>query len=313
MLLLLVAAALSSTQGRQVLQDDGPPEFTDQLGGGPELGTVSTSCSAFSFLRILATQGTCTGSSSADCLAIAEAQDAFVEAYEDWWIGADDIVDGERVCSSELVQVAAEAIATAVAKVWVSAFVKVSCEGQGFACGWAVGNGEAFAVAFAEAIAQAAADASSDDVEAFCFADIRAIAGAFAEAADSARAETCTNEGTAVDFESSYTAAVVDAIASAFASATASACEADDAAKARSECFGIASSTVTTDLVGEEAAGGQLAACEGAQAECCTDRFAGRRFCGCTECNGPLRLQTDGSGEGQVSWQDATGNICFCI
>jgi len=313
MLLLLVAAALSASQGRDLTQDDEPLMFIDEVGGGEPLGSVSTSCSAFSFLQILATGGTCTGSSSADCVAIADAQNAFVEVYEDWWVGDDGNVDGEKVCQSELVQVAAEAIATAIAKVWTTAFVKVTCEGQGFACGWAVGNGEAFAIAFAEAIATAAADVSMDNVEAFCVADIRAIAGALAEAAESARADTCTTGGTEVDFESSYASAVVDAIASAFASATASACGADDSAKAQSECFGTASSIAEMELEGEGAAGEQVIACEGGKAECCTERFAGRRFCGCTECNGPLRLQTDDSGDGRVSWQDQSGEICFCV
>lgn len=299
------------SQGRELLQD-GIDAAKDEngflLGDGKPLPS-SVTCSVFSSLKITATAGKCTGLASADCTAVGESQSTFVEAYEDWWIGDDGDLDDVKLCEKETVETAAKAIATAVAKVWASAFVLVECEGQGFACGWAASNGEAFAMAFAEAIAFAAADASLPDVDAFCVADIRAISGALAQAAESARADTCTAGGTSTDFEDNYASAVVDAIAEAFASATASACKLDDEARAKSECFGVADSGVV-EVVEGAADTEQLRACEGGAATCCGNP---KRFCGCDNCNGPLRRQSEADGMGtQESWKDTTGTICFC-
>lgn len=316
LLLVLVStvASLAFARGaaRGLLQTD--DDFLGELAGGEPLGSTSTECSAFSKLDILILSGSCSGRAAADCEAVAEAQNAFNEAYVEWWIGDDGNVDTGRVCDSGLIEAAAEAVATAVAQVFTTAVVKVSCTGEGFACGYAISDGTAFAIAFAEAIALAAADASQGDIEAWCVADIRALASAFAQAADRSRAETCTTGGTEEDFQMSYASAVVDAIATALARASATACNAD-AAKAESECFGRASSTTDEIVEGPgKAAAVQVTACEGGAAECCEPTFDRRRICSCEECDGPLRLQTQrGSDDARRSWRNRSGEICFCI
>lgn len=317
-LVLLLAAAACVSQGRHILQDgasgeDLPVDENGFLTGptGKPVPDAPATCSAFSSLRILATAGSCTGVAGASCLAVSESQSSFIEAYEEWWVGADNTtVDESKLCAEGDVEVFAQAIATAIAKVWADAFVKVNCDGQGFACGWSAANGEAFATAFAEALAFAAADASLPNVDAFCVADIRAISVALAEAAESARAQTCTDGGESTDFESNYAAAIVDAIATAYARATATACKFDDSVKADSECFGTADSGALEVLTAGDATVTQLAACEGVVKDTCCG--LDRRFCGCDGCNGPLR-KVSRPDETRELWEDATKTVCFCV
>lgn len=312
-----VVALLALVATHALAQEDLPDDF-DTLNGGKPLGSTDSSCSAFSNLEILVTAGRCRGRATANCNAVSEAMNDYQQAYEEWWIGDDGEVDTNLVCDGERVQAAAVACARAIARVWTDAIVKVDCDGQGFACGYAIADGEAFAVAFAEALAVAAADAGSEGVNGWCVADIRAISGALARAAESARAQACSEGLPAEDFESNYAGAVVNAIATAFAEASAFVCN-DDGAQASSDCFGEATAVIDTiEDTGASGTGGtqveQQLACEGNKAVCCTSEFDTRRFCNCDNCNGPLRLQTreDASTGTLTSWQDRSDDICFC-
>ncbi|GMH36890.1 hypothetical protein BSKO_04763 [Bryopsis sp. KO-2023] len=272
-------------------------------------GAADSSCSAFSTLEILVTAGKCVGTASADCRAVSESTSVFKEAFEEWW-------GEEGVCDSGKAETAVTSIATAVAKVWSNAAVKVDCDGLGFACGWSISNGNAFALAFAEAIAQAAAEAgASTDANGFCFADVRAVAGVFAEAAARAQADTCTTGGASEDFENSYVQAVQKGIATAFARATASACDVDGEVAASSECFGEAdSSTEGAVAKSGDVCGGiqQLQACTGiVKDKCCHSDFR-RSLCTCRGCNGPWFKKT-GAGDAKKSFANRAGDLCFCL
>lgn len=272
-------------------------------------GAADTSCSAFSTLEILVTAGRCTGTASADCRAVTQSTSVFKEAFEEWW-------GEEGVCDSGKAETAVTSIATAVAKVWSNAAVKVNCDGHGFACGWSVANGNAFALAFAEAIAQAAAEAgASTDANGFCFADIRAVAAVFAEAAASAQADTCTTGGASEDYEKSYVAAVQKGIATAFARATASACDAEGEVAAESECSGEADSSTEGDVAQSgDVCGGilQLKACTGTvKDKCCSADFK-RSLCTCRNCKGPWFKRT-GAGDAKKAFANRAGDLCFCL
>lgn len=152
---------------------------------------------------------------------MSSSQSVFKEAFEDWF------AEGEDACSGEAIEAAATSVAVAIAEVWTSAAAKVTCDGYGFACGWSIADGSAFALGFAEALASAAAEAvSGDAATGFCYADIRAVSVVLAEAASEAQESACVeNEGTEEAFQASYVQAVKVAVADAFASATASACK----------------------------------------------------------------------------------------
>ncbi|GAB5407600.1 MAG: hypothetical protein Aurels2KO_58310 [Aureliella sp.] len=156
--------------------------------------------------------------------AVSSSQSEFKEAYDEWWSG-----DGDSACDGGKAEAAATAVATAIARVWANAASKVQCDGRGFACGWSIANGNTYALGFAEALAQAAAEAADGDLAtAFCYADVRAVSTALAEAAASAQSDVCvTNTGKQKDFQESYVQAVKVAIANAFASATARACNSE--------------------------------------------------------------------------------------
>ncbi|GMH36247.1 hypothetical protein BSKO_04115 [Bryopsis sp. KO-2023] len=278
-----------------------------------------TSCNAFALLEILVSGvGKCTGSSSADCTAVSISQNAFQESYDEWF--SDD-----GLCDNGKAEASAIAIASAIAKVWSNAAVKVTCEGQGFACGWSIANGQAWATAFAEAISQAAAEAGGgSNAEAFCFADIRAISVVLADAASSAQADACTNGGTVESFEASYAAAIQVGIATAFARATASACNENGEALSSSECVGEASSTTKSEVftVGDACAGlTDLKACSSPGKEMCCDRGFKRRLCGCNRskgakcANGPWIRKSDFNSQKNTkrTFSDQTGEVCFCL
>lgn len=149
---------------------------------------------------------------------MSESQDGFKKSFEEWF--------SDEMCDSGVVESTATAVATAVAKVWSDAAIKVECEGTGgFACGWSISNGQTFALGFAEALAQAAADAGAlTAVEGFCFADIRALTPVFAEAAGQAQVQACFNGTTVEDFDKSYVEVVREGVATALARASASKC-----------------------------------------------------------------------------------------
>lgn len=278
-------------------------------------GAVDTSCSAYSTLEIEALSGTCKGRSSASCEAVTEANNAFVEAFEEWYSAE------EGVCDSGAVVATAKAVASAIAEVWVEAAAKVTCDGQGFACGWAAANGEAWAQAFAESVAQAAAEASSGDAEGFCFADIRAISTIVADAAASAQADTCTEGGTAEDYQDSFATAIQTGIAEAFAKASATACNADGELIADSLCLGNAESTTEGEVYahGDACAGiAQIRQCKGPGADmCCASDFT-RTLCSCNRkgcANGPWIKKSELDTEKNTfrSFADRKGNTCFCL
>lgn len=212
-------------------------------------GAADPSCSAFSFLEILVTGGSCHGTASADCevcsgggkavcvvlwwrgwrgwlsvwsfvsQAVTSSQNDFKLTFEEWFSEPD------ALCESGKAEAAARSVATAIAEVWSNAASKVVCDGMGYACGWSISNGNTYALAFAEAVAQAAAEAGAGGVaDAFCFADVRAVSTVLASAAAQAQSDVCTTGGSAEDFQESYVSAVQVAIADAFASATAGAC-----------------------------------------------------------------------------------------
>lgn len=271
-------------------------------------GAADTSCNAYSFLEILVTAGSCKGTASADCSAVSESTSAFEEAFNEWW-------GDEGLCDSGKAEAAATAVATAVAKVWSNAAVKVNCEGLGFACGWSIANGNTFAVAFAEAVAQAAAEAGVGvEADSFCFADIRALSTVFATAAAQAQADACTTGGTVEDFEDSYVKAVQVGIATAFAEATASACSESGEVSASSKCTGEAtSSTEENIIIAGDVCGGlsQIPACTGEIKEkCCADSYR-RNLCTCKDCNGPWFRRTR-EGDAKKTFANRQGNLCFC-
>lgn len=111
--------------------------------------------------------------------------------------------------------------------VYTKTIAKVQCEGAGgFACGWSISEGSAFATAMSKAIAQAAVDAGSVDANAFCVADVEAIAGAVAEAAADSESEACvTGKGSEDDFQGAFVESLAEAVAEAFATATAKTCD----------------------------------------------------------------------------------------
>lgn len=289
------------------------------------LGAPSTKCSAVSTLQIEVTQGKCSGTSRANCKTWAQSESVFQEAYSEWWS------EGDKICDSNTVTAAANAVATAIAQVWTSAAVDVDCsEGVGFACGWSFANGETFGTAVAEAVAQAAADASlaleeSGDedgaaaADAFCFADVRAIAGGMAQAASDAAADACAGSGiTASDYSDSFASAIEKVVADAFASATAGVCATEDGADvtAESRCDG------TGEVTGETIVGGAGEFCTGTkkvplcsgivEEKCCTDKP--RRSCrisrkDCKKCKSPF-MRTK-KGEATI-FTSGDGTPCLC-
>lgn len=277
-------------------------------------GAVDTTCSAFASLQILVTGGSCKGTATADCKSVSRSQNAFKETFDEWW-------SDEGVCDSGKAEAAASAVAKAIAKVWANAAVKVTCEGMGFACGWSISDGQAWSVAFAEAIAQAAAETNAGtEADAFCFADVRSLAGVIAEAAATSQADACTTGGTVEDFESSYAASIQTGIASAFAKATAEACNADGELAASSSCSGVGESEAKGETFahGDACAGlAQIETCAGpGVADCCSPRFR-RRLCNCSRdgCrHGPWVRKSDFDARSNAlrSFEDRRGNVCFC-
>lgn len=278
-------------------------------------GAPSASCSASSFLQITVSRGSCSGVSSANCKTWSESTTEFTEAIAEW------ISDPAKLCDKGAVEATAEAVATAVAQVWTSGFVDVTCseDSQGFACGWTFSNGRAFAASIAEAIAQSVAEASvelgTSSVDAFCFSDIRAIGGAFAEASAQAAAATCTTKGNVVDWQESFASATQTIVARALASASASSCGASGDFEGSSKCKGTAEVEQfgSTDGSGDFCGGvAELARCDGAGAQTCCGRPSNINVClisrsQCPGCNGPWTRVGDGD-----IWQDEAGKQCFC-
>lgn len=292
-------------------------------------GAPTTQCSAVSTLQIEVTRGRCTGTSSASCKTWEQSQRTFQDAFEEWWS------EGDKVCDGNTVQATAQAIATAIAKVWTSAAVAVDCDEkfQGFSCGWSFANGEAFGSALAEAAAVAAADASStleaagdpgaQVADAFCYSDIRAIGAGFATAAANAHTDACqrTGDGPVEKYESSFVSSIQTVVANALARASARVCQTPDGAdvSAESKCFGDGSVKEDGTFEGDgdfcfglEA----VPACEGkGEAACCTEKRANSRsrLCminGCRKCKGPWKKVSDV--EFGLQWQNTAGKKCFC-
>lgn len=294
------------------------------------LGSPSAKCSAVSILRILVTQGKCSGVARADCKTWSQSETVYQEAFSEWWS------QGDKICDGNTVTAAAKAVASAIAKVWTSAAVEVECsEGQGFACGWSFANGETTAASIAEAVAQAAADASlaledtGDDgaaaADAFCFADIRAIRGALASAAATAATDACafSGEDPVSTYTASYASAIETVVADAFAKASAKTCFTEDGkggsdVAASSLCSGTAEvdSKVELDGSGDFCFGTRdVPLCTGIVEEaCCGNKTSRSRVCRvsrstCQKCNGPwIRFRR---GEA-VLYEDSKGNTCLC-
>ncbi|GMH41871.1 hypothetical protein BSKO_09781 [Bryopsis sp. KO-2023] len=297
-------------------------------------GPPSTSCSAVSTLQIEVTRGKCRGTSSANCKTWSQSQEVFQEAFEEWWS------EGETkdVCDGNKVDVAAQAVATAIAKVWTSAAVDVECDdkSQGFSCGWSFANGETFGVAVAEAVATAAADASlaledseqegSEVADAFCFADVRAISGVFTQAASDAAADACTGTGQepASVYESSFVSSIKTVVADAFASASARVCRSEDGADVTAEslCQGVGevSSAEKFEGDGNFCFGfSDIPACEGLGGSTCCSLKPNARSCRFNKdpkCTGSCRKntwRTVKAEDGRKVWRDQRSNVqCFC-
>jgi len=275
------------------------------------------SCAAYANLSVRLTDvGRCTGVASAECSSIAEAENVFRDAYENWWAE-------EGICDQEKVVAAAETVATAMARVYSESIAKVSCTGSGgFACGWAIGSGEAYGVSFVTSLAQASADAGGDNAEAFCTTDVVAKGGAIAEAASESQASACVDGvGSDVDFESAFISTVTDIVAEAFASAIADVCSdgvTNSAARARCEARSEvdADSEQTSRTVGGGRVSGStdtIPDCGTAiKDRCCASEYRSRR-CVCRGCNGPLtRIATFEDG-GLRTWRDMDNVLCKCV
>eukprot|EP00210_Caulerpa_lentillifera_P005099 g4871.t1 len=268
-------------------------------------GTSQVQCSAFAALRVeLVGPGRCTGIASANCRAVASSQTVMREAFANWF--AD-----EGICDGEKRRVAAQGIARAVAAVYTSAIARVSCTGAGgFACGWAIGRGDAFAISFARAIAQASADTGVDTTQAFCISTVRGLGGVIAEAASRSQARACVNGiGSRTSFEQDFTEQISEVIVNAFASATAIGCsDGESAAGATATCeadVDIDSTPGSTDVV----------RCTGAVFSTCCPRSYSSRVCACSGCGGGQRRITDYDNDNGTprSWRDIESNVaCAC-
>lgn len=120
-----------------------------------------------------------------------------------------------------------EAHARAVAEVIVNAGVQVSCQGAGYACGFAFGKGSSLAKNIARVMAQAFVDADPRGVDqgTFCHADVEALGEVFAEVAETARAEACARGYQSKEqWVSRYKKIVECAIAQAYVRAAAGFC-----------------------------------------------------------------------------------------
>lgn len=154
-----------------------------------------------------------------------ESQQRYEEEVKTWL--SDE--NTENLCAGTTITATSQAIAQAVAAVWANSFVELECSG-GFGCGWSLGNAAGYAASVAEAMSLAVADAtesnevSDSHAESFCFADVRAVGGAFVSAFAQAASDTCATFGDSVDYENSYALSVQSAIATALARATVSIC-----------------------------------------------------------------------------------------
>eukprot|EP00210_Caulerpa_lentillifera_P005098 g4870.t1 len=262
-------------------------------------------CSAFANLRInLVGPGSCQGSATANCQAVASSQTVIREAFVNWFAN-DGICDGEKV------EAAARAVAEAVASVYTSAIASVSCTGAGgFACGFALGRSDAFAVSFARAIAQASADTGVDTTNAFCVSEIEALGGVIAEAASRSQARACVaGIGSEEAFQEDFTEQVSQVVAQAFASATAIGCsDGQSAANAQATCDGVAIVSPTpgaTDII----------PCNANIVRACCGTSYRSRVCVCNGCGGAQRRQTNfNDGEGFRTWRTiSNGAVCVCV
>lgn len=265
-------------------------------------GAAETSCDAFSALKIEVTSGVCTGDTGANCGAVAESKTIIRKAFTDWLGGSDR-------CENDTAEAAAEIVAQAVAQVWTSAFAQVTCNGEGFACGWSAGNARAWAHGLAESIAQAAADPEVEAGSAFCYADIRALAGVFAKAVSESQAEVCTSNGDAEAFLEEYKKTVETEIAEAFVLANAGACASvGDRVAVKSLCNGGGFQ------LGDICGGIIEKVCEGdVRDRCCDPKFK-RKVCNCHRnggnCEAPwIRIDF---GETRL-FEDQDGVLCTCI
>ncbi|GMH41444.1 hypothetical protein BSKO_09354 [Bryopsis sp. KO-2023] len=198
--------------------------------------TARTSCSVFGSVSLVVKSGSCKGWAGANCRAHAKAQVEIESAVQ--------ALSTQDLCNPIKVRAAAKAVATALASVYVSALSKVSCNGQGFGCGYSVAQGDAFATAYAEAFSKAVAAAYNGDLTAICVADLKAIAVGVARAAAFAVSKTCVNgSGSASSFHANFVAAASKAIAVSITSATAEVCDAD---KSKSKCGADAFGSSTT-------------------------------------------------------------------
>jgi len=248
---------------------------------GRELEQFSTtSCSVFGSLSIVAKIGTCKGWAGASCTAHAKAQESIDSAF--------DAALSEDLCVPAVAEATAAAAAKAIVSVYVSSLSKVTCDGKGFGCGFAIADGSGFATGYAEAFAFAVAQAWEGNNDALCIADVKAIAVVLAEAAAEAQTLACVfGTGSATSFEEEFIKRVSTAFAKVIAFASAKIC------KKTTECGAdvFASSLSTTEETkipgddegqdstsgtgaifggsGSSSAGKQLPPCEGRQATCC--------------------------------------------
>ncbi|GMH36954.1 hypothetical protein BSKO_04827 [Bryopsis sp. KO-2023] len=226
-------------------------------------------------------------------------------------------------CDSGKAEVAATAVAKAIAKVWANAFGKLTCEAQASSCGWDFHHGEHWSIAFAEAIAHASAEAGAStgvSVAGFCFADIRALSKEISEAVLEARADLCGARGTTEDVKNAFVSTAQSRIAVAFARSTAEACSADEELIASSVCSDVPDSDGEGDIfeIGDPCAGGAgTKVCRGPGNEMCCNRGFRRFLCPCQRkgcAHGPWLRKSEFNVQGnrRRTFSDREGTLCIC-
>eukprot|EP00803_Ostreobium_quekettii_P000729 evm.model.scf_636EXC.1 EVM.evm.TU.scf_636EXC.1 scf_636EXC:1628-5130(-) len=313
LLLAAVAMELAPPMANGV-PDKGP---FDALAGGPPLGSVDTSCLAFSFLEVEPTAGNCTPTASAQCEEVRSMSAALREVFDPWLRTSSDDSAPQRLCDPQRMQAASAAIRSQAAKVWASAFVKIQCEGEtDLGCGWTLpATALDFGMAMSEAVAIAADRVGAFSAVGWCAADVRAMGSRLLEAAEGAREEVCGLGDGREEFESLFFNLSEIGVAESLNAAVSAACP--DLDLPQSSCLVNNSNSGP----GEEGfAQGAFEApwCERAKENCCGKDFKNKRVCQCQECNGPLQLhtaekETTQPGVGAVrKWQDTNGDICTC-
>ncbi|GMH36268.1 hypothetical protein BSKO_04136 [Bryopsis sp. KO-2023] len=172
-------------------------------------------CRALSSFSLVVTQGNCSGFAQLNCQAVIDGLEKTQKSFEEWW--KDDL------CHEGELKRVAEMSSKLVVSSWVEAAAGITCDGQGYGCGYSISNSDWIGAAGA-ALARAAEQAGGKEIG-FCADDLRLLGQDDAVMIEEARAEACTSGGGKTAFESKFSRMLQRSIHVSFQQATANLCD----------------------------------------------------------------------------------------